>query len=83
MGPVPKGPARPRRHDPGPPLTSATAPAVEKGNFCPVFARTSPTPISLLRPPFLVIKVLRGIGYPALTQAPYVALVVPVFGEIL
>ncbi|BBN69565.1 Histidine kinase-, DNA gyrase B-, and HSP90-like ATPase family protein, partial [Prunus dulcis] len=29
------------------------------------------------------VKVSRGVGYPALRQAPYVALVVPAYGEIL
>ncbi|KAI5347281.1 hypothetical protein L3X38_015160 [Prunus dulcis] len=48
-----------------------------------IFARNSPAPISLLRPPFLAIKVSRGVGYPALRQAPYVALVVPAYGEIV
>ncbi|KAI5343329.1 hypothetical protein L3X38_011205 [Prunus dulcis] len=28
-------------------------------------------------------QVSRGVGYPALRQAPYVALVVPAYGEIL
>ncbi|BBG95443.1 HXXXD-type acyl-transferase family protein, partial [Prunus dulcis] len=29
------------------------------------------------------VRVSRGVGYPALRQAPYVALVVPAYGEIL
>ncbi|BBN67684.1 Ribosomal RNA processing Brix domain protein, partial [Prunus dulcis] len=29
------------------------------------------------------VKVSRGVGYPALRQAPYVALVVPAYGEIV
>ncbi|BBH06338.1 HXXXD-type acyl-transferase family protein [Prunus dulcis] len=28
------------------------------------------------------VKVARGVGYPACRQAPYVALVVPAYGEI-
>ncbi|KAI5340751.1 hypothetical protein L3X38_020025 [Prunus dulcis] len=48
-----------------------------------IFARSSPAPISLLRQPFLAIKVSRDVGYPALRQAPYVALVVPAYGEIV
>ena len=33
--------------------------------------------------PFSCVEVARGVGYPACRQAPYVALVVPAYGEIM
>ncbi|KAI5326644.1 hypothetical protein L3X38_035718 [Prunus dulcis] len=43
--------------------------------------RSSPQSISLLRPPNPTREVSRGVSYPALRQAPYVALVVRRMGR--
>ncbi|KAI5344228.1 hypothetical protein L3X38_012105 [Prunus dulcis] len=45
--------------------------------------RSSSPSISLLRPLITTSEVSRAVGYPALRQTPYVALVVPAYGEIL
>ncbi|KAI5343158.1 hypothetical protein L3X38_011034 [Prunus dulcis] len=90
---MPKGPARPRRHDPALPRDRPPLQPPENGDFRPKLRRLrSPSsgrhfwrsrygnssPLHALADGW----VSRGVGYPALRQTPYVALVVPAYGEI-
>ncbi|KAI5323017.1 hypothetical protein L3X38_032089 [Prunus dulcis] len=64
-----------------PPPDAAVSP--ENGEEAAGVVRTSPPSISLRRPPIPTSEVSRGVGYPALRQTPYVALVVPAHREIM
>ncbi|KAI5345506.1 hypothetical protein L3X38_013383 [Prunus dulcis] len=64
-----------------PPPAAVVSP--ENGEEATGDFRTSRPSISFLRPPISTSEVSRGVGYPALRQTPYVALVVPAYGEIL
>ncbi|BBN69398.1 organic cation/carnitine transporter 3 [Prunus dulcis] len=55
----------------------------ENAKIRPVLTQNSRSSISLLWPPIQTSKVSRGVGYPSLRQTPYVALVVPAYGEIM
>ncbi|BBG92320.1 AP2/B3-like transcriptional factor family protein, partial [Prunus dulcis] len=47
-----------------------------------ILTQNSRSSICLIRSPIQTSKVSRGVGYPALRQTPYVALVVSAYGEI-
>ncbi|KAI5351484.1 hypothetical protein L3X38_004375 [Prunus dulcis] len=61
-------------------LPPATVVSPENREEATGVVRSSPPSISLLRPRMPTSEVSRGVGYPALRQTPYVALVVPAYG---
>ncbi|KAI5343228.1 hypothetical protein L3X38_011104 [Prunus dulcis] len=64
-----------------PPPAAAVSP--KNGEEAAGIVRTSPMSISLLRPLIPMNEVPRGVGYTTCGQAPYMALVVPAYGEIM
>ncbi|KAI5338179.1 hypothetical protein L3X38_017450 [Prunus dulcis] len=64
-----------------PPPAAAVSP--KNGEEAASVVRTSQPSISLLGPPIPMNEVPRGVGYPVCEQTPYVALVVPAYGEMM